>query len=347
MFTGKLWPVHPHPYHDELLSSWLVRIAHANGEKVQSFCNHEFSSKHQIWNRDIDRLAPEWLLIKLSEKTATPIERVRQTTLKRYEGVLFDHPSLSGIEKWITPLRIYHRTRKSHGLQFCPECLKEGNEPYFRTQWRIALHTFCPKHNVMMHDRCPHCGEPVVFQRIELGKGNEETGLDKSLSICFNCGFDLVDSKPERAIFWNNDISEQWRLLLLGMLENKLTKYQLEELVVLHQFVKLLSSGVTSEKLMNFIESKNNVKLIRPNLSLRSFEANNLKTRFQITQCAWWLFSDWPSNLYEVWLDGSILYNKLLKDMKIVPKWYFSEVDKLNVHYKQKNVSKLKLGKKA
>lgn len=164
MFTGKLWPVHPHPYPDELLSSWLVRIAHANGEKVQSFCNHEFGTKHQIWNRDIDRLAPEWLLMALSERTATPIEKVRQTTLKRYEGILFDHSVSSGVEKWITPLKIYHRTRKSHGLQFCPECLKEDVEPYFRTQWRIAFHTFCPKHNVMLHDRCPYCGEPVIFQ---------------------------------------------------------------------------------------------------------------------------------------------------------------------------------------
>jgi hypothetical protein len=108
MLSGKLWPVHPHPYPDELLSSWLVRIAHANGEKVQTFCHHEFGIKHQVWNRDIDRLAPEWLLAALSEKTATPMERVYQTTLRRYEGVLFDHYVPSGVEKWITPLRIYH-----------------------------------------------------------------------------------------------------------------------------------------------------------------------------------------------------------------------------------------------
>ncbi|MFA6699756.1 MAG: TniQ family protein, partial [Thiomicrospira sp.] len=89
MLSGKLWPVHPHPSPDELLSSWLVRIAHGNGEKVQSFCHHEFGIERQIWNRDIDRQAPEWLLTILSERTATTIERVKQTTLKRYEGVLF------------------------------------------------------------------------------------------------------------------------------------------------------------------------------------------------------------------------------------------------------------------
>ncbi|CAN8139510.1 TniQ family protein [uncultured Thiomicrorhabdus sp.] len=335
MFTGKLWPVHPHPDQDELLSSWLVRIAHANGEKVQSFCNHEFGSKHQIWNRDIDRLAPEWLLTKLSEKTATPIERVRQTTLKRYEGVLFDHSSLSGIEKWINPLRIYHRTRKSHGLQFCPECLKEDKESYFRTHWRIAFYTFCPKHNVMMHDRCPCCGEPVVFQRIELGKGNEETAQDKPLSICFHCGFDLADSKPERAIFWNNDISKRWRQLLSVIQENKLTKYQSEELVVLHQFVKLLS-GVRSEKLLAFIESTLDLKLKRPHTGSRNFEANDQDIRFQLFQCAWWLLTDWPDNMRLAWLNECVRYNHLIKDFEFAPIWYLKEVEFFNLNYKKR-----------
>jgi hypothetical protein len=336
MFTGKLWPVHPHPYQDELLSSWLVRIAHANGEKVQSFCNHEFGSRHQIWNRDIDRLAPEWLLTKLSEKTATPIERVRQTTLKRYEGVLFDHSSLSGIEKWITPLRIYHRTRKSHGLQFCPECLKEDKEPYFRTHGRIAFYTFCSKHNVMMHDRCPCCGEPVVFQRIELGKGNEETGQDKPLSTCFNCGFDLAKINPELASFWNDEVESNWRQLLAAIQLKQLTKYQSEELVVLHQFVKLLSHEVTAEKLLAFTESKLNVNLKRPNPNLRYFEVHDVGIRFQIAQCAFWLMLNWPNNVRSAWLDGAVRYNLLLKDMKDIPEWYRIEVEQMNLHYKRR-----------
>ncbi|RUM92360.1 MAG: hypothetical protein DSZ27_04085 [Thiomicrospira sp.] len=339
MFTGKLWPVHPHPYPNELLSSWLVRIAHANGEKVQTFTHQEFGTKHQIWNRDIDRLAPEWLLMALSERTATQIEIVRQTTLKRYEGVLFDHSVSSGVEKWITPLKIYHRTRKSHGLQFCPECLKEDKEPYFRTQWRTAFHTFCPKHNVMMHDHCPCCGEPVIFQRIELGKGNDEVGQDKSLSTCFNCGFDLAKSKVESVSFYNADIESNWRNLLAAIQQDQLTKYQTEQLAVLHQFVKLLS-GVTSEKLPAFIESTFGASLERPTLGVRSFEANDVFVRFQLFQGAWWLLSDWPDNLYSVWLHGWVRFNQLLKDMKNIPDWYVQEVAKYKLNYKKRNAKR-------
>lgn len=332
MLSGKLWPVHLHPYPDELLSSWLVRLAHANGMKVQTFTHQVFGIQHQVWNRDIDRLAPEWLMTVLAEKTATPIERVRQTTLKRYEGVLFDHYIPAGVERWITPLRIYHRTHKSHGMQFCPECLKEDNEPYFRIQWRVALYTFCPKHQILMHDSCPECGEPVAFHRLEIGQ--EEMGIEQPLSTCFNCRLDLVDSILKKAIFWNNEMQDGWVQILVGIEKNSITKYQAEQLVVLHQFVKLLSSGVTSEKLLSFIESKLNETLKRPNLNLRYFESKDVFVRFQITQCAWWLLLNWPLNLYQAWLDGSIRYNRLLKDLEKSPDWYIEKVENLRLNYK-------------
>ncbi|MFA6699120.1 MAG: TniQ family protein [Thiomicrospira sp.] len=337
MLSGKLWPVHPHPYPDELLSSWLVRIAHGNGEKVQSFCHHEFGIDRQIWNRDIDRQASGWLLTILSERTATPIECVKQTTLKRYEGVLFDHYMPSGVEKWVMPLKIYHRTRKSHGLQFCPECLKEDLEPYFRTNWRLALHTFCPKHNVMMHDRCPCCGEPVVFQRIELGKGKDEAALDKKLTICFNCGFDLALSKAEKPIFINKEIADNWLNLLNGLNENRLSAYDIERLNVLHHFCKLLTSKVTSEKLLVFINSNFSTSLMpEPNMALRHFEANDVAVRHGVLEYAWWLLLDWPNNLYSAWLNGAIRYNQLLKDTRDNPAWYVNEVKNLNIHYKRR-----------
>ncbi len=36
-FTGTLWPVHLKPQEDELLSSWLTRLALAHGQTVASF----------------------------------------------------------------------------------------------------------------------------------------------------------------------------------------------------------------------------------------------------------------------------------------------------------------------
>lgn len=75
-----LWPIRYKPLPDELLSSWLVRLAHGHGLKVQTFCNLMFGNRRQVWNRDIDRLAPDWLVEALALHTGTPMELARRTT---------------------------------------------------------------------------------------------------------------------------------------------------------------------------------------------------------------------------------------------------------------------------
>ena len=67
-----LWPIRYKLLPDELLSSWLVRLAHGFGLKVQTFSNLLFGCNYQVWNRDIDRFAPDWLVEQLSSHTGTP-----------------------------------------------------------------------------------------------------------------------------------------------------------------------------------------------------------------------------------------------------------------------------------
>ena len=72
-----IWPIHPHPRPDELLSSWMVRLAHANRYKVHDFYALYFGRERQIWNRDIDHLAPDWLLNGLSFHTGIGTEQLQ------------------------------------------------------------------------------------------------------------------------------------------------------------------------------------------------------------------------------------------------------------------------------
>ncbi|MPQ76831.1 TniQ family protein [Hydrogenovibrio sp. JE_KL2] len=340
MYSGKLWPVHPHPYPNELLSSWLVRIAHANGEKVQTFTHQEFGLNKQVWNRDIDRLAPEWLLERLSEKTATPIDVVRQTTLKRYEGVLFYHSTEAGVEAWVTPLGMYHRKRKGFGIQFCPLCLKEGDEPYFRTTWRVAFQTFCPIHLVMLHDRCPECFEPIAFHRIEVGKDAE--AVEQKLCICSNCQFDFRNAEVRRTSFIECAIEDKWSEILAAIAIQEKNRRNKETLEVLHHFSKLLCSREASKKLFLFFESLFDIKLTIPNGKNRTIESYGVLFRHQTISLALWLLNDWPQNLFLAWLDGAVRYNFLLKDFTNPPKWYTREVAKMNVNYKKRLILKQK-----
>ena len=89
ILSGNVWPIHLKPLEDELLSSWIIRLAHANGLKVMTLCTMLFGYRRPVWNRDIDRLAPEAVLNKISQITGTPLDRVCATTLKDFEGRVF------------------------------------------------------------------------------------------------------------------------------------------------------------------------------------------------------------------------------------------------------------------
>jgi hypothetical protein len=115
----QLWPVRPKPFSDELLSSWLVRLVKGNGIKLQRFCDCAFGKDRQIWNRDIDRHAPHWLLRELSLRANIPLVEVGSLALSSYQGRIFKRSAAHGHQRWILPLRMYHRKRLGFGLQFC------------------------------------------------------------------------------------------------------------------------------------------------------------------------------------------------------------------------------------
>jgi hypothetical protein len=82
---SKLWPIHPKPCEDELLSCWMVRIARAYGRKPGPFWT-EVWREGSLSFREIDPLADESLLRLLSLETGTSYERMVGTTVRAYEA---------------------------------------------------------------------------------------------------------------------------------------------------------------------------------------------------------------------------------------------------------------------
>src|SRR6185369_2217960 len=182
MLSGRFWPSHPKPQEDELLSSWLVRLARSNGLRLHTFCDIAWPHK-AIWNRDIDKSADDQILTLIAAKTATPIKRAFQTTLQAYESWLYEKHNPAGNTKWIMPVGIYHRIRRRYGMQCCTRCLADDTEPYFRRPWRIAFVTACEIHKCMLIDKCPSCDSPIIYHRCSLDL--------ESISLCSGCGLDL------------------------------------------------------------------------------------------------------------------------------------------------------------
>lgn len=159
-----LWSYHPKPREDEILSSWLVRTARGNSNKIQTFCNMEWPGL-QIWNRDIDTLAPQDVVNTMAEKNFVSLQRAHETTFEPFVGLLFDKVNKSGFTYWINQAGIYHRVRRRPGQQWCPLCLAEDEKPYYRRRWRLSIASTCLKHGRILASKCQNCAEPMAFHR--------------------------------------------------------------------------------------------------------------------------------------------------------------------------------------
>jgi hypothetical protein len=156
-----LWPIHPKPLSDELLSSWMIRIARTYGLTPASFWNCQAGSIHF---RKVDYQADDRLLNFISVGTATRLDRVVATTLRGLNSF--------GIDR--------HGGHQD-GIRFCPACLDES--PYFRRRWRLEFFMLCDVHEFALHDHCPNCRGLVRLEQVPLGSD--------SIAVCDSCGFDL------------------------------------------------------------------------------------------------------------------------------------------------------------
>lgn len=166
----------------------MIRLARANRVKVHSFYAQYFGRDIQIWNRDIDHFAPIELIELLSQKTGVSVQRIQQATLRSYEGFAFMRLNEVGTTRWLLPLGIYHRTRRSYGQQFCPICIAEGPEPYLRKHWRLAFFFQCTAHCVMLVDRCRNCGKPLSPHRTDIlaGRGSMTRATIRHCAYCLS-----------------------------------------------------------------------------------------------------------------------------------------------------------------
>jgi len=312
MLSGELWPAHPHPYFGECLSSWIVRAAHHNGLKIQTFSEIIFGKQHQIWNRDVDRLAPNFILKIMSSRTSTPINIAKKSTLSLYSGRLFPAIKPSGILRWVNPLVLHHRKHTAFGMQYCPLCLSEDKEAYYRIAWRLALYTFCPIHQVMMRDRC-NCGASVNFHRIELGKANliDAGSLDK----CWQCATKLSDASVRTIDTRPKSIFTIWCRVLgvinRGFINSGPVNY--DRLILLHQICKIISSTRFNCKTQKYICDKSGLLFI-PLTKQLYFEQYDIIERHYILRLAWWLIGNTTAKLKESLNKKAIVTNYLYRD---------------------------------
>jgi hypothetical protein len=280
-------PVHLHPKPDELLSSWLVRLARAHGQKVHTFGALLFG-RTATWNRDIDRTAAPLILETLATRTTTDIARIRETTLRSLAGTVFENYRAIGDVPGILSLGIHHRRRKLGGLMFCPHCLREN--PYFRVSWRIALNTVCARHEALLCDRCAVCGSLAEFFRNDF--------VDRvmphlsSVAICAGCSSDLslqATGRPDQKLLawqtrWDNAMAAG-----VFQLNSSSSVPILEASIVGRHLANLVASG--HERMRSFVLAFGG----NPEGKPQSLERVDVAERYRRMRIVAHLMGDWPA----------------------------------------------------
>lgn len=317
-------PIHPQPFHGEIFSSWLVRLAFANDIKLHSFCSKLLGYKDPIWNRDIDRRpAPEFLAV-LARSTGQPLERLRAMGLSSLNGVLYESPTALSNSQWILPVGIFHRTHRCYGMQFCPLCLKTDTVAHFRLKWRLACHVVCVEHQCLLLNKCPACNAPIAFHRH--GIGRDRVIPSEALAMCHRCGFDLREASAA-SLGWR-DIKAFRMLLNIHKASvgeySRGDAFSFSENVLffkgLYVLVNLIH-GRYAARIAPLLSSATGLPLNFGNYVRSDFARCSLADRAAILQAVAWLLADWPNRFIEICNKGSMTRSRITDDMNDLPFW--------------------------
>ena len=181
--SGLLWPIHPKPLPDELLSCWLIRIARGFGTTVDRFCEQVWPEP--VWGGDFDLSVGKEILRLMAVRTGTPYDQVAQMPLTVYA----DHLSAPAPT-------LFDAAARGKGLRFCQMCLDKDAIPYYRRAWRLSFVTVCALHGARLATKCAGCGRGTDLQAVPLDEA-------ESLAVCFACtnkisGARAVNIHPQR-----------------------------------------------------------------------------------------------------------------------------------------------------
>lgn len=201
--------------------------------------------------------------------------------------------------------------------------------PYFRRAWRLSFVTVCAKHLIDLHDRCPRCGSPVVFHRLDFSDRNRPSR--SALYDCPECGADLREA-PRVRVRSGRDAA--FLLGLLEMLSRGHTSvpgygpiYSHLFFDILYQFAKLLSLSRRGHALRGFVEKElGNGNALPPtgtrDVGGKSFEHLALTERRRVVTCLAWLFEDWPARFVRACRESGVTRSVALQHMEAIPYWF-------------------------
>lgn len=173
-------PIAPRPFRDELLSSWVARVACRYGLEARDLTQC-LAERGRGERSPFDDIAPEQALIRLWARAC----RIDPMRLKRM-SLGHRHPNRA---------RLWFLERAGHPVPVCFACFDAdcaaGRDSYMRANWRLAEYFSCSVHRQMLRDRCPACeGHLYVSYRMRDGHARP---------VCKKCDVRLTSRGGGRA----------------------------------------------------------------------------------------------------------------------------------------------------
>lgn len=178
---GRL-PVAPRPYRDELLSSWLGRVACRYGFDAASLAGAlAADGEGAARSIPIDDAAPARTdIVAWAQACGVDPGRLVRLTLARRR------PGRSSV--WFSSAGPPWAATISRSPPACCACFDSdrvaGRDAYLRADWLLAERCACPAHRQLLRDRCPHCRGPLRFA-YRLRDGRVRVA-------CRECGLELA-----------------------------------------------------------------------------------------------------------------------------------------------------------
>lgn len=315
----------------------LARGTPLPGESISSF-------RQRIWMRNgyfLYRVFPPELrrtdpdLVYRDHILSTVAEMTNSSEALISSLSLWSHPLLAAqvmssgrkLPRWVVYLR-YGRDVPGFGSQFCPACLRDAEEPYFKIHWRLSVSLTCNLHGTQLLSHCPSCLLPAWPYAAAKAVGYFERGLE--IDECPRCRVRLRDcTAPTES-----------RLSLIQAANAVLSKKSLEipgmvAQVPVHEWFNSLRSVMN---LFLHIRSRRKVSADPAFCDIaKSFEAQRIQSipfdrlnsdaRREMIASSWPLMADWPDRFLEFAKRCKVSATDFSEDRESLPPWFLRVVD--------------------
>lgn len=298
------------PCGSESLTSWIFRLASANGFATYGELMHDANivlSASTLIDLEPERWA---LLAQLQQLSGVCVPLLQKHTLNAALVAMTGSPC-STAGRWLMP-------SSGRGCRFavCPACLAEDSRPYWRSAWRLSVSTICPVHRHLLVDTCSGCAGPLVLTGTRMA----------SLRHCEQCGQALhVKVTPQVA-----PRVSKWRMVPAHELRRACLPVSVAHSKLWWDGVRVLLNVLSRAQFARKLQQSGLPRRFAPVLACLTagqrmpFDHRPLETRHRMLDLIDWLTKEWPSRFVRCMNNARITHSEFSTSEIEMPYWLWS-----------------------